>query len=142
MMLGKGGMHGDRLKAVLLHATVKGCTAESEGFCRVAYVAAESRQRLADEQRLDFFKAHAFERGCTGDGTAERKIAAADGIARAEQHCAFDGMIKLSHIARPKVLEHGLHCPGFEALCRLAIALRIGFEKVLREQGNVFAAVA
>ena len=58
------------------------------------------------------------------------------------QHGALDGVVEFANIARPGMVEEHLHRHRFESLELLAITLRRLAQEMMREQRNIFLALA
>ena len=61
---------------------------------------------------------------------------------RGEHDAALDGVFQLAHVARPVVIDQGAQGVGGELARGEAVFVGVEVEKVLGEQGNVFAAGA
>src|SRR6266849_69035 len=124
---------------VSLQPAVQGAAAETQGFGRLADVAIEARHRLLDEEAFDFLEAHVLDSRALIAIDAEPELAEPDDRALRHQHAAFNGVIELADVARPRVVEQRLHCRRLEPRDVLAIALRVLFEEMSSERRNVLA---
>src|SRR5438270_6036262 len=128
-------------EAIFLNTTIERAPAQSQRFSRMTDVAGVACEGFADEQRFYFLKAHLFDGAGALPLVAQSQVAWTDHFALGEQDGALNGMIQFAHIARPEILQHLLHGGRIEAVRLLAIAMRICFEEMLRQQRNVFTAI-
>src|ERR1700723_674113 len=113
------------LNGILFHPPVERPAAEAEGLCRLAHVAVAAREGFADEDTLHRLKTHLFE-SLGGDARGrEAEVGDFDDVLAGHEDRALDGVVELTHIARPGVVQHELQRRGVDALYLLAIALGV-----------------
>ena len=81
-------------------------------------------------------------RGRRRRGAEQRDRAACNHGARREHHGALDRVLELAHVARPVVLLQRLHHLVVHLLDVLAGPLRVLFDEVIDQHGDVFAPLA
>src|ERR1039458_8741614 len=93
------------LQAVALQAAVEGAAAEAERIGGMAHIAAETRQRFFDEQRLDIFEAHLFEARRPFASGAQAEVGGADLISLRHEDGALHSVIQFADVAGPCVRQ-------------------------------------
>src|ERR1035438_9555308 len=88
-------------QAISLQRPVERGAAQAERVGGMTDVAAESRQRLLDEQRLDIFEAHVLQPRRTLAPRAQSKVDGTHHLTLRHQHGPLHGVIQLAHVARP-----------------------------------------
>src|SRR5450432_1575182 len=130
------------LQAVPLEPAIERAAAQAERIGGVADVAAETRQRLLDQQRLDIFEAHFLEPRRTFAPGAQTEVDGANHITLRHQHGALHGVIQFAHVARPGVGQQRLDGRFIEPREGLAVVLRVLPQEVGGQNGYIFAPVA
>src|SRR5690349_18166168 len=105
-------------------------------------IARVAGERLANQQRFYFFKAHLFDRTCALPLFRQSQIAWTYRLCLGEQNGALNRVVQLADVARPEVFQHFLHGGGIKAVYLLAITLRVVLEKVLGQKGNILTTLA
>src|SRR4029077_16630502 len=130
-------------QAVFLQATIHGAAAQTERFGSLADIAIVTSQRALDEVMLDFVEAHVFEAGIGADGgRAEAEIGGADRGSGGEEDAALDSVIEFADVAGPGMLVQELHGHRIETGDVFAIALGVAAEEMMREEIDIFFALA
>src|ERR1700745_2605824 len=108
----------------------------------MAYIAAETCERFLNQDALHVFDAHfiQFDRGFAR-GT-QTQIARANLRTLRHQHGALDRMVELANVARPRMIGRKLQRDRLETFELLAITLRRLPQEMVREERNVFLALA
>src|SRR2546423_5225151 len=96
---------------VLLDLTVKARTINAKHICSFLLVATRSLQGALDYKLLNFFERHVgrhvpgrYRRGCGGRAAViEGEIDRLNALTFGQQHCAFDDVLQLAHVAGPRV---------------------------------------
>src|SRR5450759_4436697 len=95
-------------QAISLQPPVERAAAQTERVGRVADVAAETRQRLFDQQRLHIFQAHFLQLRRTLAPRPQPQVNGADHVALRHQHASLHGVIQFAYVARPGVGQQRL----------------------------------
>src|SRR5882757_5333442 len=127
--------------SILLHPAIERSTAQSQGFCRMADIAARTRESLANENTFHGFEAQLVETLGGGADLAQAKVGGLYTGTAGHEHGAFNCVIEFPHVARPAVCEHGFQGTRLKAGGWLAIARGIAGKKVPGKHGDIFAAV-
>src|SRR5271155_1060800 len=102
-----------------------------------------TRQSALNQIALHVIEVHLFKtRGSAQRGRAQAKIGGADLRALRKEHATFDGVIEFADIAGPGMFAQSNGGGGIKAGNSFAIALRVATKKMMREEQDVFAAVA
>src|ERR1700680_1874124 len=130
-------------QAVFLQTAVHRAAAKAQSFCRLADIAVVPRERALNQVMLHFIEAHLFEprTGARSHG-AQTKIAGSHPRSCGEQPSPLYVMIHFTNVSRPRMLVENLCRYRIETADGLAITLRIPAQKVVRQQIDVFLALA
>src|SRR5712664_2236081 len=102
-----------------------------------------ARQRPLNQVMLHFVEAHFLEaRSASRRRGAQTEIAGAHQRPGRQQHAALDRVIQLANVARPGMFVKDLRGDGIESTDCLAVTLRIAAQKMVRQQVDVFLALA
>src|ERR1017187_2070524 len=129
-------------QAISLQPPVERAAAQAERVGGMADVAAESRQRLLDEQRLDIFEAHVFQSRRTLAPGAQPEVDGAHHLTLRHQHGPLHGVIQLAHVARPGVGQQRLDGGFVKPRQRLAVVFGMLAQKLAGQNRDILAPVA
>src|SRR5690348_3132832 len=100
-----------------------------------------ARQSALYEVALHFVQAHFLETHCAACGSAaQAEISGADKLSLGKQYAPLDSVIQLADVSRPRVFMEKLCRARIEPRNAFSVALRVAAQKMVRQQGDVFAA--
>src|SRR5579859_468979 len=132
---------GVSFQTVFLQPPVHRAAAQPQRLGRLAYISVMARQGALYQVALHFVQAHLLETHCAARGSAaQAEISGADKLSLGKQYSPLDCVIQFADVSRPRVFMQKLCRAGIEPRDAFSIALRVAAQKMVRQQGDVFAA--
>src|SRR6185436_12408841 len=121
----------------MLKPSIESAATQAQSLGGLADVPVVAGHRFLDEESLDFLEAHVFDARAAFSGHPEAQFAGANDAAFGHQDTALDGMIQLTDVTGPWVLDERVQRGRLEVGDRLPVTPRVNPQEMRGEQRNI-----